>query len=441
MLWQIFALDPHRLTPIERLLLRVAFVIALFVFAWTSHDNLTHPGDDLRNRVVGARVMLAGRDPYTYAWQPGDPEQWLDPVHDPHAHRLTVSPPTLLLYAPLAPLPWRTARLVSFLAEWLALVGSLMLLARILPNDRQRVILLVGAVLFVIATDFGRLHLERGQIYVFHLLALSAALFWSRRGDIDSFAAGAALGVLALMRPNLLVMAPALLLARRWRSGGALLGAVGVGVSAALLALPTSAWQSYLAVGDQYYRAIQGEPIVSMPRPAHEGPVEGTEFAGAHSLKNIQSSSFAVLWSKMHEHWHWPMIDLALASKAALAALAIGLMALVWVSPESNPRGAFALIVVIALDTEFFLPHRWGYADVMLLAPVALLLPDLLRPVNWGALALVLLGLAAGSFGQQFFDLYAATLLRSWLVMAGLTWQVLAASEGLEKAPRHVPAP
>jgi hypothetical protein len=431
MLWQLFALAPERLTPLERTLLRVAFVITLVVLAWTFWDNRTRPGDDLRNRVVGARVMLTGEDPYTFAWQPGMSEELLDPVYDPHAHRLTISPPTLLLYAPLAPLPWRTARLVSFLAEWLAMIGSLVLLARSLPEPRQRVVLLLGAVLFVIATDIWRMHLERGQIYVFQLLALSAAIFWSRRGDVDSMAAGIALGVLALIRPNLLVLAPALLLARRWRSGGAMLATVGVGAAAAFLALPLSSWHSYLGVGDQYYRAVQGDPIINVPRPVHEGPVEGVEFAGAHSLKNIESSSFAALHGKLHENAGLPMIDLALVSKVMLAILAATLLGCVWLRRNGNPRTAFALIVVFSLDTEFFLPHRWGYADVMLLAPLALMLPRLLRTekLNLQALAIVLLGLVSGPLGQQFFDLYVATLLRSWLVMGSLTLLALTTTD------------
>src|SRR5207249_2402179 len=93
-LWRLFGLEPAQLTPIERTLLRVALFVGLCALIWTYRDMRTYSGDDLRNRVVGARVMLAGYDPYTFVWQPGMPEEWLDPVYD-NVHRLTVSPPTL----------------------------------------------------------------------------------------------------------------------------------------------------------------------------------------------------------------------------------------------------------------------------------------------------------------------------------------------------------
>src|SRR5205807_5005142 len=125
MLWQLFSLFPERLTPIERALLRVALIITIAIAAFSFWDMRTRPGDDLRNRVVGARVMLTGADPYAFHWQSGMPEELLDPVYDPKAHRLTISPPTLLLYAPIAPLPFRTERFISFATEWLAMMVSL----------------------------------------------------------------------------------------------------------------------------------------------------------------------------------------------------------------------------------------------------------------------------------------------------------------------------
>jgi hypothetical protein len=465
---RLFTIELERLSPSERMLLRVAAyaglcmvsLVALFVVASTYWDIRTYSGDDLRNRVVGARVMLAGHDPYTFFWQPGMPEELLDPVHEPKAHRLTVSPPTLLLFAVVAPVPFPAQRVISFVAEWLAMIGSLAFLTWSLPERRQRVLFLLAATLFVIATDTWRLHLERGQIYVFQLLALSAAIAWSRRGLIDSIPAGIALGVLALMRPNLLVIAPALLIMRQWRSSSALLATVGIGASATFLMLPTSSWQSYLDVGEQYYRAVEdpGPGPNDLSAPDHVGPVEGVNFC--ISLPNLSCSSFGHMYYVLRTRFGLPRLDIAVTSKISLASVAVLLLMLVWrrrsswdripilstqaPGSESYPTkgggaigSAFALIMVMSLNTEFFLPHRWGYADVMLLGPLALMLPALLCAggTNLPALALVLIGLVSGSLGQLFFDLHTATVLRSWLVMGALT--VLAiSSEPANKAKK-----
>jgi hypothetical protein len=402
--------------------------MVLFAVASTYRDTRTYSADDLRNRVVGARVMLASHDPYTFFWQPGMPEELLDPVHEPKAHRLTVSPPTLLIYAVVAPVPFPTQRFVSFMFEWLAMIASLALLTWSLPDWRQRVALLLGATLFVIATDIWRLHLERGQVYVFHLLALSAAIAWSRRGQIDSLPAGIALGVLALLRPNLLGIAPALLIMRQWRASSAMLATVGVGVATTFLMLPTSSWQSYLDVGDQYYRAVEepGPGPNDLPAPDHTGPVEGVQFC--ISLPNLSCSSFGHLYYVLRTRFGLPRLDIALTCKIILASLTILLLTLVWRRRAGDVGSAFALIVVMNLDTEFFLPHRWGYADVMLLAPLALMLPVLLgkEGTNLAAFAVVIVSLTSGTLGQSFFDIHTATVLRSWLVMGVLTALVIA---------------
>jgi hypothetical protein len=367
--------------------------------------------------------MLLGRDPYTFFWQPGMPEELLDPVHDPKAHRLTVSPPTLLIFAVVAPIPFPTQRFVSFVFEWLAMIASLVLLARSLPDWRLRVVFLLGATILVVATDIWRLHLERGQVYVFDLLALSAAVAWSRRGQIDSLAAGIALGVLALMRPNLLVIAPSLLIMRQWRSSSAMLATVGVGVATTFLMLPMSSWQSYLDVGDQYYRSAEdfGPGPNDFPAPDHTGPVEGVQFC--ISLPNLACSSFGHFYYVLRMRFGLPRLDIGLTCKIILASLAVLLLALVWRRRAGDVRSAFALIVVMSLDTEFFLPIRWNYAEVMQLAPLALMLPVLLSKegTNLPVLGVVLVGLASGTLGQSFFDLETATVLRSWLVMGALT--------------------
>lgn len=425
--YRLLGLDRARLAPAEVTLLRVAALVTGVVAYLTLLDARCHCGADLRNRVVGARVMLAGHDPYTFLWQPGMPEEWLDPVHEAKVHRLTVPPPTLWLYAAVAPLPYAAQKLVSYAAEWLALLASVCLLARTLPSSRQRVVFLAGTALFVVASDVWRLHVERGQVYVIHLLALSLGIHRCLRRDLDTLAGGAALGVLALMRPNLLLLAPALLILRRPRTAAALVATFGVVILATWPLLHPDTWASYLAMGDQYYRWLWApETMPDVPWAAHPMTVEGHDFTRA--LRNVESSSFAVLYQTGREHAGLPPLDLAVASKALLILLGVLLLGTLVVRRRGDPRAALSLVVVLALDTEFLLPHRWGYADVLLLAPVALLLPALLRPDATGqrALAVVLVGLVLGQAGQHFLPLYAATVLRSWLVMGSLTALALA---------------
>ena len=182
--------NPRLLSPLEKISLGVGLLLTFIVLLVSLVDVNRYAGIDFRNRIVGARVMLTGQDPYTFAWQPGMPLELLDPCHDPQVHRLTAPPPTLLLYALIAPLPYQTERLVSWLCEWLALIASVVLLARAIPEHRQRILFLLAAMYFFVLSGFWRIHVERGQVYVFHLLLLSAAANVSLRNNLNTWWGG-----------------------------------------------------------------------------------------------------------------------------------------------------------------------------------------------------------------------------------------------------------
>lgn len=83
--------------------------LLLFVLLGAMSDvehTVTQGGIDFRNRLIGARLLLAGEDPYWYKWKPGDSLRWLDPTDPPQKpmNRNTVSPTGLAIYAPMAPL-------------------------------------------------------------------------------------------------------------------------------------------------------------------------------------------------------------------------------------------------------------------------------------------------------------------------------------------------
>jgi hypothetical protein len=426
--WQTVAgcsgIDLPRLASWQRLALALALVLSAGAAAFSYHDVLSLIGVDFRSRAVGTRALLEGHDPYTFAWQPGMPERLRDPfVNHDGTPRLTVPPTVLCLYAPFASLPYRGQRVLSFALEWLALALSVALLARTVPGQRWRVLFLLAAAFFFAFGDFWRMHAERGQVYVFHLLALSAGVLLCQRRGLDLWAAGAAFGLAAALRPNLLVLAPAFLVLGKFRTGLGTLLSFGLAVAATLPLAGVATWQSYLGMGQTYYCRL-ADPAPSPGRPVPELPPSLEGYDPRPALPEVYSTSLPAHYGAWQESAGLPNIDLGLASALAMAALSAGMLVLLWLGRRRpSPRRTLALVMVLALDLEFFLPHRWSYADVAYLLPLALA-GGLLRPRRPGHLAaalLVLLGLAAGQGLFLRHNLYLATLARSLLVMGTLT--------------------
>lgn len=430
---RLFALGAERLGALDRGSLGTALalgVVALFV---SLQDVQRYAGIDLRNRVVGARVMLAGHNPYAFHWQPGMPLEWLDPVHDPRVHRLTAPPTTLWLYATLAPLPYRAQRILHCLLEWAALIASIALLARLVPEGRLRLLFVLVALVFFVLGDIWRMHVERGQVYVFHLLALTlGAYLLAHERD---WTAGLAFGLAAFMRLNLLVLVPAFFLLGKGRTAGMALALVVGGILMTLPFTPAGTWAGYLDVGNQYYTLCWNpESLEIHPPPEHKGPVEGYDF-DVHLRDQgpdapvLTANSLPVLYQRLQAAWSLPAGDLGVVCKALLVFFSLVLFALLYVARKASPPLALGLLLVVALtlDLEYLLPQRWGYVDVVLLLPLALVLPILSSGLErWdGVSELASLGIAVGLLGGlclgQYLGLFWSTALRSWAIMGSVT--------------------
>src|SRR5687768_16805202 len=84
-------------TPEKGAVIIAVFIVLLGIFKSVSY-TVHYGGNDLRTRVVGARLLGTGQSPYFYKWHPGDPEQLIDPscrIYGIVANALTVTPALL----------------------------------------------------------------------------------------------------------------------------------------------------------------------------------------------------------------------------------------------------------------------------------------------------------------------------------------------------------
>src|SRR5580692_10572241 len=126
------------------ILLRVggAALLVLILFHSVTRD-IRYTGlysDDLRNRIVGARLVEDGRDPYTYKWKTGDGIRYYDPKNfdDHHTSVITVSPFFLHLLSPVAGMPFSGISRWWLVLEYLALVVMVTIALRAARDELQK---------------------------------------------------------------------------------------------------------------------------------------------------------------------------------------------------------------------------------------------------------------------------------------------------------------
>jgi hypothetical protein len=423
-LLRAFGLGRVPLSRTEAALFALGVLALVVAIVQSFFDIRTYSGVDLRHRVVGARWLLRGLDPYTSHWEPGLPDTFYDAGQNYPGPCTITNPPTALLWnLPLAELPHATQRLVWYVLEWAAFLASLMFLARIVPRSRRLLFVLLGLWFFA-TSSFWRLHVERGQIYVFFLLLLSGGVLstLARRGQ--SVWGGLLLGAAVAMRPTLVLIPFVLLLSRRFRLAGTTLIAAGLLVLATLPFGGVQSWRSYFALMNEW--GLIATDSDYEPQKYGTPPKYGLTFEGMQSTwldEGSANTTLPCIYAVFMKRTPGP-IDINRVAQYAAASFAMIVLAFAWLRGRRpwSLRRVLALGATAALAVEFFAPVRIGYVDVLYLLPIALLMPELFDSHWRGPLGTVLLlGLAAGLPGvNNVLSSFLSTWLRFVFVMTAL---------------------
>jgi hypothetical protein len=218
---------------LSRSWVRVAWICvslpAILVLWYALTRDIRYSGEymgDLRNRVVGARIIEDNSSPYFYKWKPGDALRYYDPqAFDIYTPSISTSTPFLhRLLIPLANLPFATAMrvwLVILYVLYFAMVAYAIVIAR---DAEARLAVVVTALLFLL-TNAWELHTKYGQTYLLiPALAMLVVTLWRWPA-----AAGCAAAALVMVRPNAVLFVVPLLMGREFKWSFVVPGFIALG--------------------------------------------------------------------------------------------------------------------------------------------------------------------------------------------------------------------
>jgi len=430
------------LSATQRAVLLSAAAFIVWFFAATSRDVADFHGVDLRPKVLGARAMLEGKNPYTYEWTPGASDRFLDPMRrHPGPSRTSIPPTLLLLYAPVAEADYGWQRSFWFGTEWLAGLAAVFAAMR-LATGRAAKVWLVGIAAFgFIGNWLFRLHVERGQYYVF--LALLVALALTRiRERRDGLGTALILGVVAAARPTFGLIPLLLFFAGKRRLA---ITAMAICLAVAVLTVSivgVTGWMGYFSVV-RYDTEIGGAglerdfgPMITVPQMA-----EGFDLRSCLTSRT-GDVSFRALYGDLVDARFWHYLGPLSKTLAALSVVAGAAIADWGRRRALSLRFSLALILVATFTVDFFLaPERHSYCDVMLLSLIALLLPVWGRVRSLGPwFAIALLGLAIGASSVEargrLMGLWSVWLRNVGVLLGAAGTVVLALLGCAQRTPR-----
>ncbi|MCF7815159.1 MAG: DUF2029 domain-containing protein [Candidatus Cloacimonetes bacterium] len=236
------------------LLLNLLLIFAVFLsitgFFTDISNTAKFGGVDLRNRVVGARLLTRDLDPYHYKWQKGESQLLLDPRDNPNwnVNRVTVPPTVLILHSALSWLDYKTQRYLWLFIQWILFLGSLFLFSLSSSSKVNSKLIWICGLFFVGTSFYWRLHVERGQIYILYtfLIALSYWVYHQRKWG-NLILSGFIIGITSLLRPPVILINLPFLIKKRWKFVlGNIMGVI-VSFLSTLLILPFNTWLNYFS--------------------------------------------------------------------------------------------------------------------------------------------------------------------------------------------------
>jgi hypothetical protein len=412
-------------TRIKKIILISLLITSLHSFVVSLGDTKQYAGIDLRNKVVGARYLLAGLDPYAIEQNP--PSEWfLDPQrHYPGYSRTTVTPLVLMAYCPFAWLPYSTQRTIWVLIEWFTMILCILVLMRIVPKGKAGFVFLVFALLFFVSGYFWRLHVERGQYYILLTLILSLAIFFDTKQK--SLISTILLGLLAILRPTFLIIIPLLLLLRSWKKAGVMALASLAIFALSLIGSNIQVWNSYFTniyfiqrgFANKQYSEAKSERHNITPNSA-----EGVNFNNMIHPPWLPLSSLEVLKQFSKRIHNIPPVLIWQLNKFAGVCFLVYCFCMAFLIGKYsfNQRFLWIFIIAIVLSVDYFSPERWAYNDILFLPAIALLAPLLVSPFisMTFALATTCAFLLSYDHTLSLFGFLVANVVRSVLFMSAL---------------------
>lgn len=208
---------------------------------------------DLRNRVVGARLMDKGIPPYFFKWNPSYPEELYDPIDNRcniKNNMITSPPSVLMLLEPLGRLSYMHICRIWIVIHYIFFLFIFVACYAYFKNSTARTALGIAGTCLVLSGQWVN-SITSGQTHFFFPAFIAVMILLSGiRWQFRFLAIGSLMALLVWLRPNAIVLFPFALLSSQINRKQLAAGFVGGGVVFAgitLLLHQVPLWLDFLA--------------------------------------------------------------------------------------------------------------------------------------------------------------------------------------------------
>ncbi len=355
-------------------LLIMSIFFAVVGFIKDIENTSLFGGIDLRNRVVGSRLIKAGYDPYFFKWNNSFSDFFLDSRDHPNipVSRVTVPPTVLQLHSFFSELPYKIQRYLWMFIQWLLLIFSIYFFSKSEKNLIKTKLIWITSLFFMAGSYVFRLHVERGQIYILFIFLFSIAYYiYQDKKKFSSILSGIIIGYTTALRPPMCLIGVPFLLYKKWRFiVGQIIGFI-IGILTSFIFVNFKIWKSYFTAMDIHEKVHLGILKMSAERYPYIN-IEDTRDLWMGAQLPISDSSIQGIF--------FNFFNIRIPSNFLIIGLIICLIVFIALLlrlkiKAVNIKVLFFYGSLMVLISEFFIPAaRFSYNNVIWLIPLSLII-------------------------------------------------------------------
>ncbi len=172
--------------------------------------TIHYGGVDLRQRVVGARLINKDNSAYFYKWSPGGPEKFIDPNvrKGSDINGVTVAPGALYFQSLFSFLKYPVLRIVWTIVQYLLIVSIFyfFLFQKDVAAINKFAIVVIGGIFFL-CSPVWFINIERGQIYILYAFLFTSIFFsYTCKNEYSKYISGILISIAIYCRPTFIVL-------------------------------------------------------------------------------------------------------------------------------------------------------------------------------------------------------------------------------------------
>ncbi len=368
-------MDRINLERILILLIAFSIIIAISGFYADYVNTRLYGGVDLRERIVGARLLRAGYSPYYFKWGNGLSEKLLDPSdRQEHIFSRTIAPPSqLLLLSVICEFGYYHIRFGWLYFQYFCILFIIFAFLKISRSVVKRYLILITGLLFFMGSPSWHYHVERGQFYILYIFLFSSAFFLTQTSiKAKNYLSGFIIGLSIWLRPPIVMILIPLIINKKWEILKGILLSFFSLLVIVMIFTRFSNWTDYYSTLKEWGKVQTKEVAIIQNNVQYPAIIEGMDNLAKHA-NNIASENSSI------QALAYKLLKVKLSANVLLF-LFVGSIALLWIllgkDSYIKPDASIFLIgFLMIMLAEYFIPApRTSYNYIQWIFPVLLVI-------------------------------------------------------------------